>query len=73
MFVQGAKVGLYFINREEWVITEQACNSYAFVSVPLYDTLGKEKPPPCPLACERFAQVLLKSYSRCQKSLSVLC
>jgi long-chain acyl-CoA synthetase len=42
MFVQGAKVGLYFINREEWVITEQACNSYAFVSVPLYDTLGEE-------------------------------
>lgn len=38
----GAKVGLYFINREEWVITEQACNSYAFVSVPLYDTLGPD-------------------------------
>lgn len=39
---KGARVGLYFINRPEWVITEQACYSYGFVSVPLYDTLGPD-------------------------------
>jgi long-chain acyl-CoA synthetase len=28
------------INRPEWVITELACGSYSYISVPLYDTLG---------------------------------
>lgn len=38
-------VGLYSINRPEWVITEQACNAYSLTLIPLYDTLG-------PDACE---------------------
>ncbi|KAJ4850760.1 Long chain acyl-CoA synthetase 7 peroxisomal [Turnera subulata] len=39
---QGACVGLYFINRPEWVIVDNACSAYSFVSVPLYDTLGPD-------------------------------
>ena len=35
----GAHVGIYAINRPEWVICEQACNSYSMVTVALYDTL----------------------------------
>ena len=38
---QGSCIGLYSINRPEWLITEHACSSYSFISVPLYDTLGK--------------------------------
>ena len=41
---QGSCVGLYMINRAEWVISELACVAYSFVSVPLYDTLGKLPP-----------------------------
>jgi long-subunit acyl-CoA synthetase (AMP-forming) len=37
---KGSCVGLYMINRPEWVITELACGSYSYISVPLYDTLG---------------------------------
>ena len=37
---QGASVGLYFINRPEWIIVDNACAAYSYVSVPLYDTLG---------------------------------
>lgn len=37
---QGACVGLYFINRPEWLIVDYACSAYSFISVPLYDTLG---------------------------------
>eukprot|EP00850_Spirogloea_muscicola_P009547 SM000054S18033 [mRNA] locus=s54:25048:31844:+ [translate_table: standard] len=39
---KGTRVGLFFINRPEWVIVEQACNAYGYVSVPLYDTLGPD-------------------------------
>ncbi|XP_064624929.1 long-chain-fatty-acid--CoA ligase 5-like isoform X2 [Lineus longissimus] len=35
-------IGLYSINREEWVVAEQACNRYSMVVVPLYDTLGND-------------------------------
>lgn len=35
-------VGIFSKNRYEWVITEQACNAYGAVSIPLYDTLGLE-------------------------------
>jgi len=35
-------VGIFARNRYEWSITEVACNSYSFVTVPLYDTLGSE-------------------------------
>jgi len=39
---KGAMVGLYSINRPEWVIAEQGSNYQALVTVPLYDTLGAE-------------------------------
>ncbi|PUZ43684.1 hypothetical protein GQ55_8G027800 [Panicum hallii var. hallii] len=39
---EGARIGLYFINRPEWIIVDNACASYSYVSVPLYDTLGPD-------------------------------
>jgi len=33
-------IGIFARNRPEWVITEQACNMFSLVVVPLYDTLG---------------------------------
>ncbi|KAL4308950.1 hypothetical protein GQ457_01G001930 [Hibiscus cannabinus] len=39
---KGACVGIYFINRPEWLIVDHACSAYSFVSVPLYDTLGPD-------------------------------
>uniref|UniRef100_A0A7N0SYH7 Long-chain-fatty-acid--CoA ligase n=1 Tax=Kalanchoe fedtschenkoi TaxID=63787 RepID=A0A7N0SYH7_KALFE len=39
---KGACVGLYFINRPEWMIVDHACSAYSFISVPLYDTLGPD-------------------------------
>lgn len=33
-------VGLYSVNREEWVVAEQACNAFSLITVALYDTLG---------------------------------
>ncbi|XP_019939763.1 long-chain-fatty-acid--CoA ligase 1-like isoform X1 [Paralichthys olivaceus] len=35
-------IGIFSQNRPEWTITELACYTYSLVSVPLYDTLGKE-------------------------------
>jgi long-chain acyl-CoA synthetase len=35
-------IGIFSINRTEWVITEQANNMYGMTLVPLYDTLGPE-------------------------------
>ncbi|XP_059429151.1 long chain acyl-CoA synthetase 6, peroxisomal [Corylus avellana] len=35
-------IGLYFINRPEWLIVDHACSAYSYISVPLYDTLGPE-------------------------------
>jgi long-chain acyl-CoA synthetase len=37
-----ARIGLYSINRPEWVIAELACHAHSLVPVPLYDTLGPE-------------------------------
>lgn len=39
---KGMCVGLYFINRPEWVVVDHACSAYSFISVPLYDTLGPD-------------------------------
>ncbi|XP_030548207.1 long chain acyl-CoA synthetase 6, peroxisomal [Rhodamnia argentea] len=39
---KGSSIGLYFINRPEWLITDHACSAYSYVSVPLYDTLGPD-------------------------------
>ncbi|KAJ8768327.1 hypothetical protein K2173_021480 [Erythroxylum novogranatense] len=39
---KGSCVGLYFINRPEWLIVDQACSAYSYISVPLYDTLGPD-------------------------------
>ncbi|XP_057960478.1 long chain acyl-CoA synthetase 7, peroxisomal isoform X2 [Malania oleifera] len=38
----GACIGIYFINRPEWLVVDHACSAYSFVSVPLYDTLGPD-------------------------------
>ncbi|KAI9003599.1 hypothetical protein BC832DRAFT_559366 [Gaertneriomyces semiglobifer] len=35
-----ANVGLFSINRAEWIIAEQACFYLSAITVPLYDTLG---------------------------------
>ncbi|KAL6905642.1 hypothetical protein ACP4OV_003243 [Aristida adscensionis] len=40
--LEGARIGLYFINRPEWTIVDHACAAYSYVSVPLYDTLGPD-------------------------------
>ncbi|VFQ69099.1 unnamed protein product [Cuscuta campestris] len=37
-----ARVGIYFINRPEWLIVDHACSAYSYISVPLYDTLGPD-------------------------------
>ena len=37
-----SNVALFSINRPEWVIAEQACFMFGWVTVPLYDTLGPE-------------------------------
>jgi long-chain acyl-CoA synthetase len=37
-----ANIGLYSVNRVEWVLAEQGCFSQNYVTVPLYDTLGTE-------------------------------
>ncbi|KAM5569341.1 long chain acyl-CoA synthetase 6, peroxisomal-like [Rosa sericea] len=39
---KGSCVGLYFINRPEWMIVDHACSAYSYISVPLYDTLGPD-------------------------------
>ncbi|CAH2044536.1 unnamed protein product [Thlaspi arvense] len=39
---QGACVGIYFINRPEWLVVDHACAAYSLISVPLYDTLGPD-------------------------------
>ncbi|XP_054773769.2 long-chain-fatty-acid--CoA ligase 6-like [Lytechinus pictus] len=39
---QQTMIGLYSQNRIGWSITEQACNRYSFVLIPLYDTLGPD-------------------------------
>lgn len=39
---KGAFIGLYFINRPEWMVVDHACAAYSYVSVPLYDTLGPD-------------------------------
>lgn len=36
------RIGIFAKNRLEWCLTEQACNAYTYVTVPLYDTLGDE-------------------------------
>lgn len=35
-------IGLCSINREEWLVTDLACNLIGVTSVPLYETLGDE-------------------------------
>ena len=37
-----APVGLFSINREEWIVTEHACFANSYITVPLYDTLGDD-------------------------------
>ncbi|ETO14308.1 long-chain-fatty-acid--CoA ligase 1, partial [Reticulomyxa filosa] len=35
------RVGICMANRPEWVLTDYACHTQGFVSIPLYDTLAK--------------------------------
>ena len=37
-----ANIGLFSINRSEWIIAEHGCFHLNLVTVPLYDTLGDE-------------------------------
>ncbi len=39
-FAAGDRVGLYSVNRADWIIAEQACFAQNLCTVPLYDTLG---------------------------------
>nr|ATE88093.1 long-chain acyl coenzyme A synthetase 7 [Vernicia fordii] len=39
---KGSCIGMYFVNRPEWLIVDHACAAYSFISVPLYDTLGPD-------------------------------
>ncbi|KAJ3321380.1 Long chain acyl-CoA synthetase 7 peroxisomal [Boothiomyces sp. JEL0866] len=41
-FKKDAKIGIFSINRIEWILIEQACYMYSYINVPLYDTLGDE-------------------------------
>lgn len=36
----GTAIGVYSVNRPEWVVVEQACNAYGYPTVALYDSLG---------------------------------
>lgn len=38
----GDRIGIYSKNREEWVVTEQACYRQNLIVVSLYDTLGED-------------------------------
>lgn len=35
-------VGIYALNRAEWIVCEQACNRHTLTTVPMYDTLGPD-------------------------------
>jgi long-subunit acyl-CoA synthetase (AMP-forming) len=35
-------IGICSVNREEWLMTDLACNLIDVTSVPLYETLGDE-------------------------------
>ncbi|NP_001310697.1 long chain acyl-CoA synthetase 7, peroxisomal [Ricinus communis] len=39
---KGACVGIFFVNKPEWLIVDHACAAYSYISVPLYDTLGPD-------------------------------
>eukprot|EP00834_Sanchytrium_tribonematis_P005349 NODE_319_length_9908_cov_1.288001.p1 type:complete len:509 gc:universal NODE_319_length_9908_cov_1.288001:2605-4131(+) len=39
---KNANVGIYSLNRQEWLMTELGCFRNSRITVPLYDTLGKE-------------------------------
>ena len=40
-------VGIYSINREEWLMVDIACMLYGYTNIALYDTLGKESLTHC--------------------------
>ncbi|VUZ54938.1 unnamed protein product [Hymenolepis diminuta] len=35
-------IGIYATNCVEWALTQQACSTFGYVIIPLYDTLGEE-------------------------------
>lgn len=42
LVAKGTSVGIYSLNRKEWPIAELGCFRNGMITVPLYDTLGKE-------------------------------
>ena len=38
---KNTSIGLFSINRHEWVLAEHASFHQSYITVPLYDTLGK--------------------------------
>ena len=74
-------VGLYSINRPEWVVCEQACNAWSLVSVALYDTLGPDTLEYCVnhaelgvIACSMDKiPALLKVKAKCPTLKLILC
>eukprot|EP01018_Ginkgo_biloba_P039925 Gb_21648 [translate_table: standard] len=39
---KGSGIGVYLTSRPEWIVVDQACSSYSYISIPLYDTLGPD-------------------------------
>jgi acyl-CoA synthetase (AMP-forming)/AMP-acid ligase II len=39
--LQGSAVGIFSINRPEWVIAMEACYAQSLITVPIYETLGR--------------------------------
>lgn len=39
---QQTRIGIYAVNRPEWIVVEHACFAFNMVTVPLYDTLGPD-------------------------------
>ena len=36
-----SNIGIFSINRPEWILTDLTCSMHSLISVPLYDTLGE--------------------------------
>ena len=76
-----ANIGIYSLNRKEWTMTELGCFRNDLITVPLYDTLGKEaivhivnetEMKLCVLTSNRIAGVVEAKKEGLIKSLSTL-
>eukprot|EP01117_Protostelium_nocturnum_P005807 TRINITY_DN2096_c0_g1_i1.p1 TRINITY_DN2096_c0_g1~~TRINITY_DN2096_c0_g1_i1.p1 ORF type:complete len:742 (+),score=270.69 TRINITY_DN2096_c0_g1_i1:125-2350(+) len=66
---QGFTVGIWSLNRPEWLITDQANSAYSNVSIALYDTLGAETVEYCVKDSE--LSIIVASAARCADLLSL--